>query len=137
MPHPHFKHSRSDADALLAVIKRVLEDNKVFDPVVIDLIGRSHVADYMYIASGRSSRHVGAMAENLLRALKKNGYNRLPVEGLSQGDWVLIDAGDVVVHLFRPEVRAFYKLEKIWGAAAPAGHATPIDPLMPVDHYSP
>ena len=121
----------------MAVVRRVLEDNKVLDPVVIDLVGRSHVADYMYIASGRSSRHIGAMAENLLRALKKSGYDRLPVEGLAQGDWVLIDAGDVVVHLFRPEVRAFYKLEKIWGADVPVGCAASVDLLMPVENYSP
>ncbi len=135
LPRPHLEYSddRSDADALLSVIKRVLEDQKVLDPVVIDLVGRSHFADYMYVASGRSSRHVAAMAGNLLRALKKSGYDRLPVEGLPQGDWVLIDAGDVVVHLFRPEVRAFYKLEKIWGADAPVEPASPVDSLVSVE----
>jgi len=82
---------------------------------VIDLDGKSSVADHMIIASGRSGRHVGALADHLLRKLKETGAGRARVEGLPNADWVLIDAGDVIVHLFRPEVREFYNLERIWG----------------------
>jgi len=82
--------------------------------VVIDLKGKSSVADTMIVASGRSHRHVGAIADHLLRALKESGHGRARVEGLPHCDWVLIDAGDVIVHLFRPEVRSFYNIEKIW-----------------------
>jgi len=77
------------------------------------------VADAMIVASGRSHRHVGAIADHLLRALKEAGLGRARVEGLPHCDWVLIDAGDMIVHLFRPEVRAFYNLEKIWSVAPP------------------
>jgi ribosome-associated protein len=93
--------------------------------VVIDVKGKTSVADSIIVASGRSARHVGALADHLLRALKDAGYGRARVEGLPQADWVLIDAGDVIVHLFRPEVRAYYNIEKIWSvdavAAAKAG----------------
>lgn len=82
---------------------------------MIDLDGKSSVADHMIIASGRSGRHVGALADHLLRKLKETGAGRARVEGLPNADWVLIDAGDVIVHLFRPEVREFYNLERIWG----------------------
>jgi len=80
----------------------------------IDLKGKSSVADTLIIASGRSQRHVGALADNLVRALKDQGLGKARVEGLPACDWVLIDVGDVVVHLFRPEVRQFYNIEKIW-----------------------
>ena len=82
--------------------------------VTIDLKGLSPLADAIVIATGRSQRHVSAIADHLLRALKDGGHGRARVEGLPQADWVLIDAGDVIVHLFRPEVRAFYNIEKIW-----------------------
>jgi ribosome-associated protein len=75
------------------------------------------VTDFVVIASGRSNRHVGALADHLLTALKEAGHARVKVEGLQAADWVLIDAGDVIVHLFRPEVRSFYDLEKMWGGA--------------------
>ena len=81
--------------------------------------GLSPLADAIVIASGRSQRHVSAIADHLLRALKDEGYGRAGVEGLPQADWVLIDAGDVIVHLFRPEVRAFYNIEKIWSVEPP------------------
>jgi ribosome-associated protein len=84
--------------------------------VRIDLAGKSSVADHLVIASGRSARQVAALAERVLEALRESGKKRAPVEGLATGDWVLIDAGDVVVHIFRPEVRARYNLEKMWGA---------------------
>ena len=91
--------------------------------VLIDLKGKSSFADSLIVASGRSHRHVGAIADHLLRALKDAGYGKAKVEGLPACDWVLIDAGDVVVHLFRPEVRSFYNIEKIWSVDAP--HRTP------------
>jgi len=93
-----------------------LDDDKAQDVVFIDLKGKSPVADSLIVASGRSQRHVGAMADHLLRALKEAGYGKCRVEGLPSADWVLIDTGDVIVHLFRPEVRSFYNIEKIWSA---------------------
>ncbi len=91
-----------------------LDDDKAEDIVLIDLKGKSPMADSMIVASGRSHRHVGALADHVLRALKDAGFGRARVEGLPHCDWVLIDAGDLVVHLFRPEVRTFYNIEKIW-----------------------
>ncbi|MCE3290213.1 MAG: rsfS [Caulobacter sp.] len=91
-----------------------LDDDKAQEIVLIDLKGKSPMADSMIVASGRSHRHVGALADHVLRTLKDNGHGRARVEGLPHCDWVLIDAGDVVVHLFRPEVRSFYNIEKIW-----------------------
>ena len=96
-----------------------LDDEKAQDVVFIDLKDKSSVADGMIVASGRSHRHVGAMADHLLRVLKDNGHGKARVEGLPHCDWVLIDAGDVIVHLFRPEVRAFYNIEKIWSVEPP------------------
>lgn len=91
-----------------------LDDDKAQDIVVIDLKDKSSIADCMIVASGRSQRHVGALADHLLRALKDAGAGKARVEGMPHCDWVLIDVGDVIVHLFRPEVRTFYNLEKIW-----------------------
>nr|WP_299444563.1 ribosome silencing factor [uncultured Rhodospira sp.] len=104
---------------MVETIESSLADHKAEDVVRIDLRGKSDYADAMLIASGQSARHVGALADHLVEALKAEGQ-RPAVEGATQCDWVLIDAGDVVVHLFRPEVRAFYNLEKMWGAPAPA-----------------
>lgn len=109
-----------------------LDDDKAEDIVVIDLKDKGSFADYMVIASGRSDRHVGAMAEHLIEKMKASGLSSVPSEGRDRGDWVLLDGGDVVVHLFRPEVRAFYNLEKLWSDDAPdddagetaAAHAT-------------
>jgi len=98
-----------------------LDDDKAQDVVYIDLKGKSPVADGLIVASGRSGRHVGAMADHLLRALKDAGYGKCRVEGMPSADWVLIDAGDVIVHLFRPEVRSFYNIEKIWSVES-GGH---------------
>lgn len=95
-----------------------LEDDKAQDVVVIELSGKSDMADYLVVASGTSSRQVGAMAEHLRANLKACGRTTVGVEGLSQCDWVLVDGGDVVVHLFRPEVREFYNIEKMWGEPA-------------------
>ena len=108
---------RSPLEAM--VIKR-LDDEKALDIIFIDLKGKSSLADGIVVASGRSQRHVGAIADHLLRALKDAGHGKARVEGLPACDWVLIDAGDVVVHLFRPEVRAYYNLEKIWSVEPPA-----------------
>jgi ribosome-associated protein len=105
--------------ALLSVIETSLDDDKAQAVTVIDLDGKSSIADYMVIASGTSSRQVISMADHLLEKLKQSGVRDATVEGLNQGDWVLIDAGDAIVHLFRPEVRGFYNLEKMWGVALP------------------
>jgi len=88
--------------------------------VTVDLAGRAAFCDALVIASGRSSRHVAAIAEHLARRLKEAGYGTRPVDGARQGDWVLVDAGDVVVHIFRPEVRAYYDLEGMWSVEEPA-----------------
>lgn len=111
--------SSPDIERLLKLVEKSLDDDKAEDVVVIDLRGKTSIADYMVVASGRSQRQVGAMAQHLLEKLKASGVKGASVEGAAQGDWVLIDAGDIVVHLFRPEVRAFYSLEKIWGIPVP------------------
>jgi ribosome-associated protein len=111
---------RSPLEAM--VLKR-LDDEKALDIIFIDLKGKSSLADGIVVACGRSQRHVGAIADHLLRALKDAGHGKARVEGLPACDWVLIDAGDLVVHLFRPEVRAYYNLEKIWSVEPPAAAA--------------
>ena len=100
------------------ILKR-LDDDKAQDVIFIDLKDKSSVADSLIVASGRSNRHVSALADHLLRSLKDEGYGRCRAEGLPHCDWVLIDAGDVIIHLFRPEVRAFYNIEKIWSVEPP------------------
>jgi ribosome-associated protein len=111
-------HSRH----LLSIVQSSLEDDKADDIVVIELADKSSIADFMVIASGRSTRQVGAMADHLREKLKAAGLESVSVEGLARCDWVLIDGGDVIVHLFRPEVRGFYNLEKMWGInLVPAG----------------
>ena len=102
------------SDKLLALILSSLEDDKAEDVTVIDLKGKSEMADFMVVASGRSSRQVGAISEKLVDRVKQAFAVSSKVEGKETGDWVLIDTGDVVVHVFRPEVRAFYQLEKMW-----------------------
>ena len=99
---------------LKTVAETSLDDDKAEDVVVLDLAGRAGFTDYMVIATGRSDRHVGAMADHLIRNLKQAGLPAVPAEGMERCDWVLIDGGDVVVHLFKPEVRSFYNLEKLW-----------------------
>ncbi len=101
---------------LLELVQSSLDDDKAQEVVVIDLSGKSDIADFMVIASGRSHRHVAAMAEHLQQALKTAVRRAVSVEGAARADWVLIDGGDVIVHLFRPEVRDFYGLEKMWAA---------------------
>jgi ribosome-associated protein len=100
---------------LLALVQASLDDNKAEEVAVIELAGKSTIADFMIVATGRSSRQVGAMADHIREKLKGAGVKGISVEGAARGDWVLIDGGDIIVHLFRPEVRAFYNLEKMWG----------------------
>jgi ribosome-associated protein len=99
---------------LLDRIQTSLDDDKAEDLVTIDLMGRSSLTDALVIATGRSARHVASLAENLARRIKEWGYGTTRIEGLPQGDWALIDAGDVVVHIFRGEVRSYYDLEGMW-----------------------
>jgi len=112
---PRTLPDRSKAiETQLALVRHSLDEDKAEDIVVIDLKGKSAFADYMVIASGRSNRQVVAIAEHLADRLKHAGQGYIPVEGKQSGDWVLVDAGDIVVHVFRPEPRAFYALEKMW-----------------------
>jgi len=110
-------------EGLLELVRASLDRDKGENVVVIDLAEKSTMADYMVIVSGGSSRQVSAMAEHLMERLKAAGASGLASEGLTRGDWVLVDAGDVVVHLFRPEVRNFYNLEKMWAAPVMADAA--------------
>jgi ribosome-associated protein len=103
-----------ESDALLAHVLASLDDDKAEDIVQIDLRGRSDMADYMVICSGRSSRQVASISEKLVDRIKQDFGRLSKIEGKDTGDWVLIDAGDVIVHVFRPEVREFYQLEKMW-----------------------
>ncbi|MCL4152481.1 UNVERIFIED_CONTAM: hypothetical protein GTU68_004711 [Idotea baltica] len=103
-----------NADSTLAAVLKSLDDDKAEDVVQIDLRGKSEMGDFMVIASGRSSRQVSSIAEKLTDRLKQTFGILSKVEGKVTGDWVLIDAGDVIVHIFRPEVREFYQLEKMW-----------------------
>ncbi|GLQ07878.1 ribosome silencing factor [Sneathiella chinensis] len=102
------------------LVHEILSDDKAENVVSIDLSGKTSFADYMVIANGRSSRQVGAMADHLKERIKEAGYGAPQIEGKANCDWVLVDAGDVIIHLFRPEVRDFYNLEKIWSPNAPA-----------------
>jgi len=112
------KQASSDPDDLIGLVVTSLDDDKGEDILVIDLRGRSSMADHMVIATGNSSRQVAAMADHLAEKLKAKRL-RVALEGLPQADWVLLDAGDIVIHLFRPDVRSFYNLERMWAAAEP------------------
>ena len=107
-------------EAIRALILESLDQDKALDVVVVSLAGKSSIADYMVIASGTSQRHVGAVAEHLRERLKAAGHSVTAPEGLPACDWVLLDAGDAIVHIFKPEVRAFYNLEKMWSVDLPA-----------------
>lgn len=98
----------------MQIVETSLDDDKAEDIISIDLQGKCSFADNMVIASGRSQRHVGAVADHLVEKLKEAGYQPLAVEGMQNCDWVLVDTGDVIVHIFRPEIREFYNLEKMW-----------------------
>ncbi|WP_370638084.1 ribosome silencing factor [Croceicoccus sp. Ery15] len=105
----------AEPGSLHELVLKSLDDDQGQDIVSIPLAGKSSIADHMVIASGRSSRQVAAMAQKLGERAKQAGFGSVRIEGLPAADWVLIDAGDVIVHLFRPEVRSFYNLERMWG----------------------
>ena len=107
---------RPNAKETLRIILARLEDMKAEDSVTVDLTDKTSIGDYMVVTSGRSNVHVASIADTLVKALKAAAITGTHVEGLRQGDWVLIDAGNVIVHVFRPEVREFYNLEKMWSA---------------------
>ncbi len=109
---------------LMNVILDSMDDSKAEQVIAINLEGRSSMADGMVIASGRANRHVAAIADHLVTKLKATGQKDIRVEGLDQSDWVLVDAGNVIVHIFRPEVRSFYNLEKLWSEHAPIEQGT-------------
>ena len=101
---------------MIDVVLKSLEDAKAEETVAIDIIGKSSLADHMVVTSGRSNRHVSAVADQVVKALRDNGFSKPRIEGLPHADWVLVDGGDVIVHIFRPEVREFYNIEKMWQA---------------------
>jgi ribosome-associated protein len=123
LPPPSGAASPQDEE-IRAVALDCLEDMKAENTVEIDLTGKTSIADTMIVTSGRSHRHVGAIADRVIQTLKDRGLTNPRVEGLPACDWVLIDAGDVLVHIFRPEVRGFYNLEKMWGADRPQDRAS-------------
>lgn len=114
LPSPATFGTIIEPGTALKTVIASLEDSKAENIVPIDIQGKSSLGDFMVVASGRSHRHVAAVADHLLKALKAAGHGNARVEGLGGADWVLIDAGDIIVHVFRPEVREFYNLEKMW-----------------------
>ena len=103
----------------MKLVESSLDADKAEEIVTLDLTNKSAIADFMVLATGRSARQLSSMADHLVEKLKALGHSPVPVEGQEHGDWVLIDAGDVIVHLFRPEIRAHYNLEKMWDADLP------------------
>jgi ribosome-associated protein len=101
---------------MIDVVLQSLEDAKAEQTVAIDIAGKSSLADHMVVTTGRSNRHVSAVADQVVKALRDNGFSKPRIEGLPHADWVLVDGGDVIVHIFRPEVREFYNIEKMWQA---------------------
>lgn len=114
-------HERLSAEDLRRLVVATLDDMKAEEIVTIDLAGKTEIADYMVIASGTSERQLVAIAERLVEKLKKRGFGPVPIEGRGSPDWLVLDLIDVIVHLFRPEVRALYNLEKMWSVALPRG----------------
>ncbi len=119
-PAPVLKDDKS----VLTRVLESLDDDKAENIVTIDMQGRSSLTDAIVIATGRSSRHVASIAEHLARRLKDAGYGNRPMDGVTQGDWALVDAGDVIVHVFRPEVRDYYNLEAMWSVQEPDHNRT-------------
>jgi ribosome-associated protein len=115
---------RPDTQETLRLVLARIDDLKAEDTVTIDLAGKTSIADFMVVTSGRSNRQVGAIADHLLKDLAEAGVRGVRVEGMPHCDWVLIDAGDLIVHVFRPEVRAFYNLEKMWARGPQALQAS-------------
>ena len=109
-------HAAAAQKPLIDLILDTLEDAKAEETVAVDITGKSSLADHMVVTSGRSHRHVAAVADQVITALRENGYGKPRVEGMTHADWVLVDAGDVILHVFRPEVREFYNIEKMWQA---------------------
>ena len=101
---------------MIDIVLQSLDDAKAEQIVTIDISGKSSLADHMVVTSGRSNRHVGAVADQVVKALRDNGFGKPRIEGMPHADWVLVDGGDVIVHIFRPEVREFYNIEKMWQA---------------------
>jgi ribosome-associated protein len=122
VPEP-VSRMRVDAEEILRLVLARLDDMKAEDTLTIDLRNKSSIGDYMVVSSGRSQRHVGSVADRIVEDLHKVGVSAR-VEGVPHCDWVLIDAGDVIVHVFRPEVRSFYNLEKMWMTGRPAQRAS-------------
>ena len=116
--------ARPDADETLRLVLARLDDMKAEDTTTIDLRNDSSIADYMVVTSARSNRHVGSVADRVLEDLREAGLTGLRVEGMAHCDWVLIDVGDVIVHVFRPDVRTFYNLERLWTRGRNAGRAS-------------
>ncbi|MCY4300864.1 MAG: ribosome silencing factor [Aestuariivita sp.] len=116
---PDAKRTSASAERLLTAVTSQLSDDKAEDVITIDLEGKSSIGDYMIVCSGRSTRQVSALAEKLIQKIKVDFGIISRVEGKDRGDWVLIDTGDIIIHIFRPEVREFYQLEKMWLAASP------------------
>jgi ribosome-associated protein len=123
-PHAELLSEGQRSAALLQEIVHWLDEAKAEEIVTIDLAGKSSIGDFMVVATGRSDRHVGAIAEQLGRKLKEKGLGRVRIEGREACDWVLIDTGDIIVHVFRDEVRDFYNLEKMWSADRPGEPTT-------------
>jgi ribosome-associated protein len=123
-PAPSADGAHEQAEALHALVLRSLDDDQAQDVVTIPLTGKSNIADHMVIASGRSTRQVASMAQKLQERIKQELGRNVRIEGLTVADWVLIDADDVIVHLFRPEVRSFYNLERMWAFEEGAAAAT-------------
>ncbi len=119
LPQAELVSTGQDSGAIVERILAWLDEAKAEDVISINLEGKSSVGDFMIIASGRSARHVGAVADQLRRKLKEIGLGNVKTEGLENCDWVLLDTGDIIVHVFRPEVREFYNLEKMWQADRP------------------
>lgn len=113
---PHVQRTEQTQPQMIDVVLKSLEDAKAEETVAIDVTGKSSLSDHMVVTTGRSNRHVGAVADQLVRALREAGFGKPRIEGLPHCDWVLVDGGDVIVHIFRPEVREFYNIEKMWSA---------------------
>lgn len=106
--------AEAEGPVLIDLVLETLDDAKAEQTVAVDITGKSSLTDHMVVTSGRSNRHVGAIADQLVKMLREQGFGKPRVEGLPHADWVLVDAGDVIVHIFRPEVREFYNIEKMW-----------------------
>tara|TARA_B100000745_G_C20098311_1_gene375601 strand:- start:26 stop:397 length:372 start_codon:yes stop_codon:yes gene_type:complete len=114
MKNNKFSNNSHENEHLNLIAEEALDSGKAINIISIPLSGKSSIADYMIVASGTSARHVSALADQLNQKIKKAGYRIFSIQGQSDSNWVLVDAGDVIIHLFRPEVREFYNLEKMW-----------------------